>query len=68
MDAADARRAGKRSPHLPAGTIEFLHPDNAKVLAYIRRLGEEVVLVVANLSRFAQVVELDLAAFAGMVA
>src|SRR5260221_808785 len=50
------------------GTIEFLHPDNAKVLVYLRRLGDEVVLVVANLSRFAQVVELDLAAFAGMVA
>jgi maltose alpha-D-glucosyltransferase/alpha-amylase len=49
-----------------SGTIEFLHPDNAKVLAYIRRLGDEVVLVVANLSRFAQVVELDLTAFAGM--
>ena len=49
------------------GTIEFLHPENAKVLAYVRRLGEEVVLVVANLSRFAQVVELDLTAFAGMV-
>ena len=50
-----------------SGTIEFLHPENAKVLAYLRRLGDEVVLVVANLSRFAQVVELDLAAFAGMV-
>ena len=49
------------------GTIDFLHPDNAKVLAYVRRLGDEVVLVVANLSRFAQVAELDLAAFAGMV-
>ena len=49
------------------GTIEFLHPDNAKILAYVRRSGDEVVLVVANLSRFAQVVELDLAAFAGMV-
>jgi len=48
------------------GSIEFLQPDNAKVLAYIRRLGEEVVLAVANLSRFVQVVELDLSAFAGM--
>jgi maltose alpha-D-glucosyltransferase/alpha-amylase len=49
------------------GTIEFLHPDNAKVLAYVRRLDDEIVLVVANLSRFAQVVELDLAAFAGLI-
>jgi maltose alpha-D-glucosyltransferase / alpha-amylase len=49
------------------GTIEFLHPDNAKVLVYLRRLDDTVVLVIANLARFAQVVELDLAAFAGMV-
>src|SRR5580658_7033237 len=39
------------------GTIEFFHPDNAKVLAYVRRLGDDIVLVVANLSRFVQVVE-----------
>jgi maltose alpha-D-glucosyltransferase/alpha-amylase len=49
------------------GSMEFLHPDNAKVLAYVRRLGDETVLVVANLSRFVQVVELDLAAYAGLV-
>jgi maltose alpha-D-glucosyltransferase/alpha-amylase len=48
------------------GSIEFLQPDNAKVLAYIRRFEDEVILAVANLSRFAQVVELDLSAFAGM--
>ena len=49
------------------GTIEFLQPDNAKVLAYVRRHEEESLLVVANLSRFAQVAELDLAAYAGQV-
>ena len=49
------------------GTIEFIQPENAKVLAYVRRHGEEAVLVVANLSRFVQVAELDLAAFAGQV-
>lgn len=49
------------------GSLEFLHPDNAKVLAYLRRSGEETVLVVANLSRFAQVAELDLSAYAGWV-
>ena len=48
------------------GSIEFLQPDNAKVLAYIRRFEDEVILAVANLSRFVQVVELDLSAFAGM--
>jgi maltose alpha-D-glucosyltransferase/alpha-amylase len=49
------------------GTLEFLLPDNAKVLAFIRRHQNETVLVVVNLSRFAQSVELDLAHFAGSV-
>ena len=49
------------------GSIEFLHPENAKVLAFLRRYREEAVLIVANLSRFVQVVELDLSAHAGCV-
>ncbi|WP_437928213.1 maltose alpha-D-glucosyltransferase [Sorangium sp. So ce291] len=52
---------------LGRGTIEFLHPDNNKVLAFIRAYGDERLLVVANLSRYAQHVELDLTRFAGMV-
>jgi maltose alpha-D-glucosyltransferase/alpha-amylase len=48
------------------GTLEFLEPENRKVLAYIRRYQEEQVLCVANLSRFGQPVELDLSAIAGM--
>jgi maltose alpha-D-glucosyltransferase / alpha-amylase len=47
------------------GTLEFLYPDNAKVLAFLRRHEDETVLVVVNLSRFAQSVELDLSIFAG---
>ena len=47
------------------GSLEFLYPDNAKVLAFIRRHEQEVILVVANLSRFAQPAELDLARFSG---
>jgi maltose alpha-D-glucosyltransferase / alpha-amylase len=42
------------------GTIEFLQPSNHTILAYFRRYQEETILVVANLSRFAQPVELDL--------
>jgi maltose alpha-D-glucosyltransferase/alpha-amylase len=49
------------------GSIEFLHPENRKVLVFIRRLGEELILVVANLSRFVQFAELDLSAYKGMV-
>ena len=45
------------------GSIEFLYPDNSKVLAFLRCYEEETILVVVNLSRFAQPVELDLAKF-----
>jgi maltose alpha-D-glucosyltransferase/alpha-amylase len=47
------------------GTIEFLSPDNPRVLAFIRSYGNEQILVVANLSRFVQYVELDLSRFKG---
>jgi maltose alpha-D-glucosyltransferase/alpha-amylase len=49
------------------GTIEFLRPENRKVLAYVRSFEGEHVLCVANLSRFAQPTELDLSRFEGMV-
>jgi maltose alpha-D-glucosyltransferase/alpha-amylase len=42
------------------GSIEFLNPSNHRVLAYVRRLGDEKVLVVNNLSSSAQAVELNL--------
>jgi maltose alpha-D-glucosyltransferase/alpha-amylase len=47
------------------GSIEFLNPDNRKVVAHVRRYQEDQILCVANLSRFAQPVALDLSAFAG---
>ncbi len=47
------------------GSLEFLSPSNRKVLAFVRRYEDEVILVVANLSRFCQFVELDLSAFQG---
>jgi len=49
------------------GTLEFLNPENRKVLAYLRRDEEEQILCIANLSRFAQPVDLDLSALEGMV-
>ncbi|HEU5073815.1 MAG TPA: maltose alpha-D-glucosyltransferase, partial [Polyangiaceae bacterium] len=48
------------------GTFETLSSSNRRVLAFLRRYQDEVVLVVANLSRFAQYVELDLREFAGV--
>jgi maltose alpha-D-glucosyltransferase/alpha-amylase len=49
------------------GTIEFLNPANHRVLAFVRGLESEKVLVVNNLSSLAQAVELDMAAFAGAI-
>jgi len=49
------------------GSIEFLEPANRKVLAYLRRDGDEQILCVANLSRFAQPVDLDLSKLEGML-
>ncbi|HTB96052.1 MAG TPA: maltose alpha-D-glucosyltransferase [Terracidiphilus sp.] len=53
------------------GSLTFLNPENRKVLAYLRQLersdgSQEIVLCVANLSRFAQPVSLDLEQYAGM--
>ena len=49
------------------GSLEFLYPDNAKVLAFLRRYENQTILVVVNLSRFAQSAELDLSRFSGCV-
>jgi len=56
----------KQSAVFGRGTLQFLHPSNRKVLAYVRRYQDEQVLCVANLSRSTQPVELDLAAFKGL--
>ncbi|HYP13677.1 MAG TPA: maltose alpha-D-glucosyltransferase, partial [Bryobacteraceae bacterium] len=48
------------------GSIRFLHPENRKVLAFYREYENERILVVANLSRFPQYVELDLSEFRGL--
>jgi maltose alpha-D-glucosyltransferase / alpha-amylase len=55
----------KRFHAFGRGSIEFLTPSNHRVLAFIRHFGDETVLVVANLSRFVQYVELDLAKWKG---
>jgi maltose alpha-D-glucosyltransferase/alpha-amylase len=57
----------KRHLAFSRGEIELLAPDNGKVLAYFRTHGDDRILVVANLSRAAQYVELDLRADAGSV-
>ena len=57
----------KRHQAFGRGSLEFLYPEHHKVLVYLRRHQVEQILVVANLSRFMQCVELDLSAFKGSV-
>ncbi len=47
------------------GTLTLLYPANRRTLAYLREYEDETVLVVANLARTAQAVQLDLSHFAG---
>src|SRR3984957_5081195 len=55
----------KLFPVFGRGKLEFLDPSNRKVLAYLRRNDEQQVLCVANLSRFAQPVDLEVAELEG---
>jgi maltose alpha-D-glucosyltransferase / alpha-amylase len=55
------------TPVFGSGSIEFLYPANHRVLAYIRQLARETVLVVNNLSSSAQAVELDLRHYKGNI-
>jgi maltose alpha-D-glucosyltransferase/alpha-amylase len=60
-------RVRKSSRVLSRGSIEFLKPSNHRVLAYVRQLGDEQILVVNNLSKSAQAVELDLRQYKGSI-
>jgi maltose alpha-D-glucosyltransferase/alpha-amylase len=57
----------KRHRAFGRGTLELLRPENRKILAFVRRYESEQILVIANLSRFLQTVELDLSEWKGMV-
>jgi len=57
----------KKYMALSRGTLEFLFPENRKVLSFIRCYKDEIVLVVANLSRYAQYTSLDLSTYLGKV-
>ncbi len=57
----------RSTPVFGRGTIDFLHPANHRVLAFLRSLGDEQILCVNNLSNLAQSVELDLTAIAGAI-
>jgi maltose alpha-D-glucosyltransferase/alpha-amylase len=56
----------KQHPVFGRGTLEFIGTANRKVLTYVRRSKEDIILCVANLSRTVQPVEIGLSAFAGL--
>ncbi len=49
------------------GSIKFLLPENPKIISFVREYGEEKILIVANLSRFCQMVNLNLSEYSGFV-
>ncbi|MGQ0503262.1 MAG: maltose alpha-D-glucosyltransferase [Panacagrimonas sp.] len=64
----------KRCKAFGRGSIKLMYPSNRRILAYLRKFdspddpsASQLILCVANMSRAAQAVELDLAQFAGQV-
>ena len=55
----------RRHPAFSRGSMEMIPSDNANVLTYVRKYGNEIILVAINLSHFCQSVSLDLRAYAG---
>ncbi len=55
----------RKYPVFGRGTMEFLHPKNKAILAYIREHDRTHILIVNNLSSRAQMFELDLGRFEG---
>ncbi|MCC5874969.1 MAG: maltose alpha-D-glucosyltransferase [Candidatus Sumerlaeia bacterium] len=55
----------KQHPCFGRGTIRFLHPENTRVITYLREHEGDTYFIVNNLSRFSQYVEVDLHEFNG---
>ncbi len=56
----------KQHPVFGRGSLQFIQTWNRKVLVYVRRNGQDMVLCVANLSRTVQPAEIPLGEFAGL--
>ncbi|KPK35121.1 MAG: alpha-amylase [Nitrospira bacterium SG8_35_1] len=55
----------KRFRAFSRGSLEFLTPENSKILSFIRQYENETLLVATNLSKYAQTAELDLTKYSG---
>jgi maltose alpha-D-glucosyltransferase/alpha-amylase len=60
-------RVRQRYPAFALGRLRWVNPDNRKVLAFMREYEGQTILIVCNLSRFAQPAVLDLRDFEGQV-
>jgi len=60
-------RVRKKYSVFGRGTLKFVPCENRRVVAYLREYQDQTILVVNNLSGFAQPAELDLRNFQGMV-
>jgi maltose alpha-D-glucosyltransferase / alpha-amylase len=60
-------RVRKKHAVFGRGTLKFLSCENRKVVAYIREYAEQTVLIVNNLSAYAQPAAIDLRHYQGMV-
>jgi maltose alpha-D-glucosyltransferase / alpha-amylase len=56
----------KRHPAFARGSLKMLALENRKVLAFLREAGDETLLVVINLARAPQWVELELGGYEGV--
>ena len=55
----------KQYKSLSRGNMKFVSSENPKILAFTRTYEDETMLIVVNLSRYTQPVELDLGEFGG---
>src|SRR5262249_12280254 len=60
-------RLRKKYPVFGRGTLQFVPCENQRVVAYLREHQDQTVLIVNNLSAFAQPAALDLRAYQGQV-
>ncbi|WNG17323.1 maltose alpha-D-glucosyltransferase [Cystobacter fuscus] len=60
-------RVRQRYPAFAMGQLRWLNPDNRKVLAFMREYEGQSILIVCNLSRFAQPGVLDLRDWEGQI-
>jgi maltose alpha-D-glucosyltransferase/alpha-amylase len=49
------------------GDMKFIHSQNAKILAFTRSYEDETLLVIVNLSKYAQPAELDISNYKGYI-